>query len=71
LQALVTPFIANIVTGIHEAFSLAVAQTFWLGVGAAVVSAIAASTMHEHRLRTSNAPATARASGPDAAAATE
>jgi len=61
LQAAVQPFIANIVAGIHEAFSLAVAQTFWLGVGAAIISAIAASTMHEHKLRTSHAPATAAA----------
>ncbi len=40
-----------IVTGIHEAFSLAVAQTFWIGVGAAVVSALSAVAMHEYPLR--------------------
>ena len=34
-QAVVAPFISNIVTGIHAAFSLAVAQTFWIGVAAA------------------------------------
>ena len=28
----VAPFVANIVAGIHEAFSLGDAQTFWLGV---------------------------------------
>jgi EmrB/QacA subfamily drug resistance transporter len=52
-----TPFVAQIVAGIHEAFSLAVAQTFWIGVAAAIVAAIAAATMHEHALRTETRPA--------------
>jgi EmrB/QacA subfamily drug resistance transporter len=58
-RALIEPYIANIVIGIHDAFSLAVAQTFYVGVAAAVLSAIAAATMHEHALRTSTAPTTA------------
>jgi hypothetical protein len=58
-RIVVEPFISNIVTGIHAAFSLAVAQTFWIGVGAAAVAAIAAATMHEHALRTSTGPARA------------
>jgi EmrB/QacA subfamily drug resistance transporter len=49
------PFITQIVVGIHQAFSLAVAQTFWIGVGAAVISAIAAVFMTEHALRADNA----------------
>ncbi|MEA2653400.1 MAG: hypothetical protein QOI37_627 [Chloroflexota bacterium] len=60
-QAAIAPFINQIVTGIHEAFSLAVAQTFWIGVGAAVLAAIAAVFMEERALRTSNAPVTAGA----------
>ena len=32
------PFIANIVEGIHGAFSLATAQTFWLGVAGSVIA---------------------------------
>lgn len=52
-RAGVEPFITNIVTGIHQAFSLAVAQTFWIGAVAAIVAALAAATMHEHALRTS------------------
>jgi EmrB/QacA subfamily drug resistance transporter len=59
VQGVIEPFIANIVTGIHQAFSLAVAQTFYVGIAAAVISAIAAATMHEHALRTSAAPTTA------------
>jgi len=47
----VEPFIGNIVQGIHQAFSLAVAQTFWIGVAAAIIAAIAAAFMIEHPLR--------------------
>jgi EmrB/QacA subfamily drug resistance transporter len=50
-RAQIEPFISNIVTGFHEAFSLAVAQTFWIGVGAAVVAALAAAGMQELALR--------------------
>ena len=56
-RAAVEPFIANIVQGIHQAFSLGVAQTFWVGVGASILAALAAATMQELTLRTSNAPA--------------
>jgi EmrB/QacA subfamily drug resistance transporter len=59
VRAVIEPFIGNIVIGIHDAFSLAVAQTFYVGVAAAALSAIAAATMHEHALRRSAAPATA------------
>ena len=47
----VEPFIGNIVLGIHQAFSLAVAQTFWIGVAASIIAAIAAAFMIEHPLR--------------------
>ena len=57
VQPVVAPFIAQIVTGIQAAFSLAVAQTFWIGVGAAIISAIAAAFMTEHALRTETRPA--------------
>ncbi len=53
----IEPYISNIVTGIHQAFSLGVAQTFWIGVAAALVAALAAIGMQELTLRTSNAPA--------------
>jgi EmrB/QacA subfamily drug resistance transporter len=56
LQAVIQPFIPNIVAGIHDAFSVAVASTFWVGVVAALVAAAAAATMHELALRTSHAP---------------
>ena len=47
----VEPFIGQIVAGIHQAFSLGVAQTFWIGVGATIIAAIAAAFMIEHPLR--------------------
>jgi len=53
----IEPHIANIVAGIHQAFSLGVAQTFWIGVAAAIVAALAAIGMQELTLRTSDAPA--------------
>jgi EmrB/QacA subfamily drug resistance transporter len=56
-KAFIEPFITNIVAGIHQAFSLAVAQTFWIGVAAAIVAAIAAVGMQELTLRTSQAAA--------------
>ncbi len=71
------PVVDAIVTGIHEAFSLAIAQTFWIGVVAAIVAAVAASTMHEHALRTtigdavpagSSSPAATTPTGADSAA---
>jgi EmrB/QacA subfamily drug resistance transporter len=59
-RAGIEPFIGQIVAGIHQAFSLAVAQTFWIGVAAAVVSGVAAAFMIEHPLR-SGAPVPAAA----------
>ena len=38
----VAPVIAQIVEGIHGAFSLATAQTFWLGVVGSIVAVVAA-----------------------------
>ncbi|MEA2576660.1 MAG: hypothetical protein QOD78_248 [Chloroflexota bacterium] len=65
----IEPFIAQIVTGIHQAFSLAVAQTFWIGVAAAIVAAVAAVFMIEHPLR-ADAPVTAPATAPATGKAT-
>ena len=53
-QALIAPVIPNMVEGIHGAFSLAVGQTFWLGVFGAIVATVAAVAIKEIPLRTSN-----------------
>jgi EmrB/QacA subfamily drug resistance transporter len=47
--------VPNILDGIHGAFSLAVAQTFWLGVVGAIVAALAAVAIKEIPLRVTNA----------------
>jgi EmrB/QacA subfamily drug resistance transporter len=64
LRPAIQPFIGNIVTGIHEAFSLGVASTFWIGVVAAAIAALAAASMRELALRKTPAPAMAAAKVP-------
>jgi EmrB/QacA subfamily drug resistance transporter len=54
-QDVVRPAIPAIVEGIHGAFSLAVAQTFWLGVAGSIVATLAALAIKELPLRASNA----------------
>ena len=58
LQGVIPPqfqsFIPAIIEGIHGAFSLATAQTFWLGVAGAIVAGIAAVAIKEIPLRTTN-----------------
>jgi EmrB/QacA subfamily drug resistance transporter len=66
------PVVPAIVEGIHGAFSLAVGQTFWLGVLGSVIAVVAAVAIKELPLRASNAAPAAtevaqRSSGTDAA----
>ena len=58
-QAFVAPFVDAIVQGVYAAFSLGVAQTFYIAAVAAAVAAVAAALMIEHPLRTADAPAPA------------
>ncbi len=46
--------IPNVIEGVHGAFSVATAQSFWLGVVGAVVAFVAAIAIKEIPLRTSN-----------------
>ena len=63
-QAAVQPFVGAMVEGVHGAFSLATAQTFWLGVVGAIVAFVAAVAIKEIPLRTTNeAPVPAKAAG--------
>jgi hypothetical protein len=39
-RAFVEPYIAGIVTAIHEAFALAIGTTFWVGIAAAIIAAV-------------------------------
>jgi len=54
MQALVGPFIPQIVLGIHEAFSLAIANTMWLSVFATVIAVAAVVTLREAPLRSTH-----------------
>ncbi|HET9345756.1 MAG TPA: MDR family MFS transporter [Candidatus Limnocylindrales bacterium] len=68
-QAFLQPFVAQLDQAFNNAMSIAIAQTFWIGVVAAVGALIAAFFMDELPLRTSNrAPAEARASAETAGA---
>jgi EmrB/QacA subfamily drug resistance transporter len=60
-KAAVQPLIPNIVHAIHEAVSIAIASTFWIGIGGAVVAALAVLLIHEKPMRESfeGAPAIA------------
>jgi EmrB/QacA subfamily drug resistance transporter len=51
-KALVEPLIPNIVAGIHEAISLAIGSTFWIGIGGALIAAAAVLLLKEVPLRT-------------------
>jgi EmrB/QacA subfamily drug resistance transporter len=65
-QPALAPVVPQIVAGIHEAFSLGVASTFIIGVGAAILAALAAAGMQELKLRqttTAQASAAAAADG--------
>ena len=46
------PLIPAIVHAIYEAFSIAIAATFWVGVVGAVIAVIAVAFMHEEPMRT-------------------
>ncbi|MBI2777689.1 MAG: MFS transporter [Chloroflexi bacterium] len=56
-RALVEPLIGGIVNGIHEAFSIAVANVFTIGVGTTIVALVLAFAMKEIPLRDSHGPA--------------
>jgi hypothetical protein len=51
-QSFVQPYIDGIVAGIHEAISIAIANSFWFGIAGAFVAAAAALLLKEVPLRT-------------------
>ncbi len=51
-KATVQPLIPNIVHGIHEAFSIAIASTFWVGIVGAAVAAVLVLFLREVPMRT-------------------
>jgi EmrB/QacA subfamily drug resistance transporter len=54
MRAVIEPVIAQVVGGIHEAFSLGIAATMWVSIGAALVALALAVTLREHALRSTH-----------------
>jgi EmrB/QacA subfamily drug resistance transporter len=50
-RASLTPLIPSIVDGIHQAFSIALASTFWIGIVCALVGAAAVALLREAPMR--------------------
>jgi EmrB/QacA subfamily drug resistance transporter len=71
LRAIVEPLIPKIVFGIHQSFSIAVAEVFLIGVGTTVAALVAAAFMREIPLRKTFATAPAGAVGAEAAVGAE
>jgi hypothetical protein len=53
-RAAVEPLVPGIVAALHEAISLAIGTTFWLGVGVAIAATAIAVALHEHPLRSTS-----------------
>ena len=51
LKPIVEPLIPNIVQGIHEAFSIALASTFWVGIVGALIAAAFVLFLREEPMR--------------------
>ena len=63
----IQPIVANVVTGIHAAFSIAIASTFWIGIVAALIAAALVLLLHEVPMReTFEMTAPARTPEPEA-----
>jgi hypothetical protein len=56
------------IEGFHRALTISIANSVWLGVGAAVVALVAAVFLREIPLRTTLGPATSPATGDQAGA---
>jgi MFS family permease len=69
-KPLIEPLIPNIVGGIHEAISIAIANTFWAGIVAALIAAVLVLFLHEVPMRTTmEGGATLRGDEPSEASA--
>jgi len=58
-RAVLEPIVPNIVTGIHDAISMAIGSVFWLGVAASIIALVAAVFIRELPLRSQVAAAPA------------
>jgi EmrB/QacA subfamily drug resistance transporter len=51
LVSVIQPILPNIVRGIYDAVSIAIASTFWVGIVAAVIAAVTVLFLHEAPMR--------------------
>jgi len=51
VKPFVEPLIPNIVQGIHDAFSIALASTFWVGIAGALIAAVCVLFLREEPMR--------------------
>lgn len=63
-RAAIAPLVPNIVAGIHQAFSIAVASTFWVGIVGALVGAAAMAFLREAPMRATFEMGEEAATGP-------
>ena len=77
-KAVVQPIIPNIVHGIHDAVSIGIASTFWIGIAGAFIAAVLVLLLHEVPMRQTfevahggpeRAPETGPEGGPEGAVA--
>src|SRR2546423_980335 len=50
-RAAIAPIVPNIVQAVHEAFTIALASTFWIGIGGALIAAVLVLFLREVRMR--------------------
>ena len=50
-QALVQPLIPGIVAAVHDAFSIAIASSFWVGIVGAIIGAVVVLFLEEVPMR--------------------
>ena len=50
-RAAIAPIVPNIVQAVHEAFTIALASTFWIGIGGALIAAVLVLFLHEVPMR--------------------
>ncbi len=67
LQPIVKPLIPNIVFGIHQSFSIAIAEVFLIGVGTTIVALVVSVFMREIPLRSTMSPRQPGVAGAEAA----
>jgi EmrB/QacA subfamily drug resistance transporter len=64
-RSVVEPIVPNIVEGIHQAFSIAIASTFWVGIAGALIAAAFVLFLREEPMRETHEFAAVEETPPD------